>query len=457
MSQLSKDSHIVIIGAGTWGISTALHLVRRGYTNIKVLDKYPLPSPISAGNDVNKFLELDSSPAEDYVSKAIAQATVSGWKNDPVFQPYYHDTGAIIAATSEAAREDISSGGGMTSANGWIPRSTGQEFRETMPQGVLTGDFPSWKGWWKKDGAGWVAARKSMESAAREAARLGVTFISGPAGDARELVYADGKAVRGVRTEDGHVHLGAKMILCAGAAAENLLDMKHQLRPTAWTLAHIKMTPEEAQLYKDLPVLFNVERGFFMEPDEDKHELKICDEHPGYCNWVTEAGKLKSRPFARQQIPLESEQRVRQFLKETMPHLASRPLSFARICWCMFLFTVCLTTVKLLTTFLGADTPDRKFLISTHPEHRDLVLGLGGSGHGFAHIPSIGSFIVDVMESKLDPRLAKAFRWRPETAVGRDWGALQGRYGPKGSNRVMNFQDISENEWTNIGFDQVKL
>ncbi|EEQ29392.1 hypothetical protein McanMca71_004284 [Microsporum canis] len=435
MSQPSKDSPIVIIGAGTWGISTALHLARRGYKDIKLLDKYPVPSPISAGNDVNKFLELDSSPVGDYVSKTIAQATVSGWKNDPVFQPYYHDAGAIIAATSPGAREDISSGGGMTAANGWIPRSTAQEFRETMPLGVLTGDFPGWKGYWKKDGAGWVAARKSMESAAKEAARLGVAFLSGPAGEARELVYEDdGAAVRGVRTADGQVHLGAKTILCTGAAAESLLDMKDQLRPTAWTLAHIKMTPEEVKLYKDLPVLFNVERGFFMEPDEDKHELKICDEHPGYCNWVMEGGKLKSKPFARHQIPLESEERVRQFLKETMPHLASRPLSFARICWC-------------------ADTPDRKFLISTHPEHRNLVLGVGGSGHGFAHIPSVGSFIADVMESKLDPRLEKAFRWRPETAVGRDWGALQGRYGPDGSNRVMNFQDIKETEWTTIGAD----
>ncbi|KAK2873536.1 hypothetical protein FQN49_002276 [Arthroderma sp. PD_2] len=441
MSQPAKNSPIVIVGAGTWGISTALHLARRGYKDIKVLDPYPVPSPISAGNDVNKFLELASSPVGDpdanYVSNAIAQATVSGWRNDPV-QPYFHETGAIIAATSQDARQDIASGGGMTAANGWIPRSTGQEFRETMPEGVLTGDFPGWQGWWKKDGAGWVAARKGMESAAREAARLGVTFISGPAGRASELVYAEDRAVKGVRTADGRIHLGVRTILCAGAAAESLLDMKDQLRPTAWTLAHIKMTPEEVKLYKDLPVLFNVERGFFMEPDEDKHELKICDEHPGYCNWVMERGKLRSKPFAKHQIPLESEQRVRQFLRETMPHLASRPLSFARICWC-------------------ADTPDRKFLISTHPEHRDLVLGVGGSGHGFAHIPSVGSLIADVMESKLDPRLKKAFRWRPETAVGRDWGALQGRYGPGGSNRVMNFQDIGEHEWTTIDLDQTKL
>lgn len=43
-------------------------------------------------------------------------------------------------------------------------------------------------------------------------------------------------------------------------------------------------------------------------------------------------------------------------------------------------------------------------------------------------------------------RLRKAFRWRPETAVGRDWSDVQERRG--GSNKVMDFQDVKE--WTNI-------
>lgn len=52
---LSKQSHILIVGGGTWGCSTALHLARRGYTNVTVLDVNHIPSPISAGHDVNKI------------------------------------------------------------------------------------------------------------------------------------------------------------------------------------------------------------------------------------------------------------------------------------------------------------------------------------------------------------------------------------------------------------------
>jgi sarcosine oxidase/L-pipecolate oxidase len=430
-SPLSHDSKILIVGAGTWGCSTALHLARRGYTSITVLDPYPVPSPISAGNDLNKILELGSFAGDDederYVSNKLLEAATDGWLNDPVFKPYFHETGCIIAATSEEARAHMNSRDGPSESDGWLPLRTKEDFIATMPKGVLTGDFPGWQGWWKKTGAGWVHARKSMESAAREATRLGVEFVTGEqAGKVTGLIY-ELSDVKGATTADGKSHYADRTILCAGANAAALFDLQDQLRPTAWTLAHIKMTPEEARLYKDLPVLFNIERGFFMEPDADNHELKMCDEHPGYCNWTLDG----STPFAKHQIPLESEARCRAFLREIMPHLADRPFSFARICWC-------------------ADTPNRAFLISLHPSYPSLVLGVGGSGHGFCHIPAIGGFIADAMEDKLEKPLKQSFRWRPETAVGRDWKGLQGRFGPEGANRVMNLQDIREDEWTRI-------
>lgn len=56
-SGLTKDSSILVVGGGAWGCSTALHLARRGYQNVTVLDAYPIPSAISAGNDVNKMVE----------------------------------------------------------------------------------------------------------------------------------------------------------------------------------------------------------------------------------------------------------------------------------------------------------------------------------------------------------------------------------------------------------------
>lgn len=436
---MSPSPSILIIGAGTWGISTALHLARRGYTDISVLDAYTVPSAISAGNDINKIKGWSNSAScpgvgsdvddETYVRETVSFEASKAWMEDAVFRPHYHDTGYVIAACQPRYLQELYEEERPTAERGFVEVNSAEEFRRTMPEGVLTGEFPQWKGWWKKDGCGWVHARKALVAAAEEAQRLGVRLVTGnPQGVVKALLVEHGD-VRGAVTADGVEHRADRTILCAGANAPQLIDMKDQLRPTAWTLAHIKMTDEEMQLYKNLPVLFNVERGFFMEPDEDRHELKICDEHPGYCNWLT-ADKRVSLPFSRHQIPLRSEEGVRRFLRETMPHLADRPFSFARICWC-------------------ADTPNRDFLISSHPEYPSLTLGVGGSGHGYKHIPIIGRYIVDCVEDKLDPRMKHVWRWRPETAVNRNWEDVQGRMG--GSYKVLNLVDIPGDQWTQIG------
>jgi sarcosine oxidase/L-pipecolate oxidase len=37
----TKNEPIIIVGAGAFGLSTALHLARRGYTDVTVFDKQP--------------------------------------------------------------------------------------------------------------------------------------------------------------------------------------------------------------------------------------------------------------------------------------------------------------------------------------------------------------------------------------------------------------------------------
>ncbi|KIW15319.1 hypothetical protein PV08_05364 [Exophiala spinifera] len=431
MSPSTKSSSILIVGAGTWGCSTALHLTRRGYTDVTLVDPFPVPSPISAGNDVNKIVEqgqFSEGDDEAWVSKTLLTSATQGWTSDPVFSPYYHDTGYIVAASSKDGLKQLFDRERPDVNKEFVHLDDAAAFRKTMPEGVLTGDFAGWKGLYKSTGAGWVHARKALVSCANEAKRLGARFV---VADVTELLVEAGD-VRGVRTKDGRVMRADTTVLCAGANCDSLLDFKGQLRSTAWTLAHIQMTPDETRLFKNLPVLFHIEKGFFMEPDEDKHQLKMCDEHPGYCNWDTKAdGTRVSVPLTVNQIPADAERRCRDFLRETMPQLADRPFCFARLCWC-------------------ADTPNRSFLIDRHPEYKSLVLGCGASGHGFMHIPTVGGFIVDAIEGTLDPRLGKSFKWRPETAVNRNWEDTQARFG--GPNAIMDLRTVKE--WTNIPPEQ---
>ena len=52
-----KNAPVAIIGGGCWGLSTAYHLCKAGYTDITVFDRASeLPSPYSAANDLNKIV-----------------------------------------------------------------------------------------------------------------------------------------------------------------------------------------------------------------------------------------------------------------------------------------------------------------------------------------------------------------------------------------------------------------
>lgn len=57
---IDKNASILIVGAGTFGLSTAYHLAKAGYNNITVLEKgSEIPAPFSAGYDLNKIVRAE--------------------------------------------------------------------------------------------------------------------------------------------------------------------------------------------------------------------------------------------------------------------------------------------------------------------------------------------------------------------------------------------------------------
>jgi sarcosine oxidase / L-pipecolate oxidase len=395
MAPITKDTSILIVGGGTFGTSTAYHLAQRGYKNVTVLDRFSPPSEIAAGNDVNKVIRADY-PESIYAE--LATESINVWR-DPkgLFAGLYQRCGWLLAAPEDGSSLEFIEGSIKTAGEKGFEQATpvsSEEVRKRWP--AYCGEMKGWKTFWNSS-AGWANARSALKRMADAAQGMGVKYIHGDRGFVQSLLYDDEGKCIGVKSADASQTFADIVLVAAGAAAGNIMDMEGQLVAKGHTVGHIQLTPEEVERYKSMPIVDHFEGGILFPPQEDGL-IKI-----GAVSFVTNYDPV-SHPHtslpryrcdnASDDIPKPIEDQLRSWLRELAPELADRVWFETRICW-------------------DADTPDFHFLISPHPQHSGLHLAVGGSAHGFKFMPVIGKYVVDMLEGQLTPETAETWRWRP--------------------------------------------
>ncbi|KAL2812266.1 FAD dependent oxidoreductase [Aspergillus granulosus] len=399
---------IIVGGGGTMGSSTALHLIRSGYTpsNITVLDVYPIPSAQSAGYDLNKIMSIRLRNAPDL---QLSLEALDMWKNDPLFRPFFHHVGMIdtsstaegIANLKRKHQALIDVGVGLEKTNFLLDSE--DEILAKLPH-FTREQVKGWKGLFCGDG-GWLAAAKAINAIGLFLKEKGVKFGFGGAGTFKQPLFADdGTTCIGVKTMDGTKYYANKVVLAAGAWSSTLVDLEDQCVSKAWVFAHIQLTPEEAIAYKDTPVVYDGEYGFFFEPNENGI-IKICDEFPGFTHFKehkpfgSTTPKRISVPRSHAKHPTDtypdvSEVTIRKAIARFLPKFTKKELFNRSMCWC-------------------TDTADANLLICEYPRWKGFYLATGDSGHSFKLLPNIGKHVVELLEGTLKPELAHEWRWRP--------------------------------------------
>ncbi|KAH8820872.1 FAD dependent oxidoreductase [Xylogone sp. PMI_703] len=421
---------IIIIGAGVFGLSTALALSRRpAYSSAKItlLEASPShPNPTGSSVDTSRIIRADY-PQLAYARLALEaqeawrNRSENGWGG----QGRYTESGFALVAdrgsagyeyvrkTMENIRQVLGEDGDAElrrAVGGKIEVLEGAEEVRRVTGGALGGDW-GYVNW----GSGWADAEGGVRYAMEKLDKERVEVRIGA--EVESLVYgneSEGKgkdmgamaaAVTGVKLAGGQQLPADLVVLATGAWTGKLVDLRGRAVATGQVLTYMDITEQEQDILSRRPVVMSHTSGIYVIPPRNR-VLKIARHGFGYRNPVAvqdpspgaPAGEIEvSVPRVGISVPAEGYEACHKILESVLPGLEKRQFSRSRVCW-------------------YTDTQLADFLIDYHPQYSGLFLATGGSGHGYKFLPVIGEKIVDAMEGTLVDELREIWQY-PKDAV----------------------------------------
>ncbi|KAH7883202.1 FAD dependent oxidoreductase [Phlebopus sp. FC_14] len=411
----------LIIGAGTFGLSTALHLLQRGYKDVTVLDRaQELPAKDAASTDINKIVR--SSYADKFYTE-LAREAITEWHKH-VWEGCYHACGTLSTGNEymqKAYDNDFQNGANVA----LLP--TAESIRNAFPSSLhsdtdsgndLIGDFTGYTGYFNNDG-GWAEAERAVSILFRLVRKEGGVVVPGK--EVVDLLRNTSGCTEGVRCKDGTVYSADRVIVASGAwtaSAFPALELDKRCLATGQTVATVQLTSEEAEQYRQCPVVLNFRTGFYVFPPTSDNIIKFAIHAAGHTHTVVSSATpvtpsdasaastssstvprkvstprtILSHPTSSDglRVPRSALALLREHLRTVYPALANMAWSGTRMCW-------------------YTDSPDGDWVIGPYPGDPGLFLATSGSGHAFKFLPNIGRLVADALEGKLDPAVAARF------------------------------------------------
>lgn len=259
-SQISIGASYLIVGSGVFGTSTAYHLSRtHPNSSITLLDRASsFPCSLGASHDYNKIVRADY---EDIFYCELALKAREMWKNDPLYKPYYHESGFVIVDDTGLGRRIIDNYEELGVSNHQA-RIVEPDEMKSLYGGLFEGtDWRGVKEVFINEGSGWAEATKAVRKVTEMAMANGVKFVKG---DVENLILTEDGQCLGVMTKDGRSFRADKIILSTGAGTAKLLadsapQMHHILAEDRITAAaivsgHVNLSETVYDRIKNTPV-----------------------------------------------------------------------------------------------------------------------------------------------------------------------------------------------------------
>ena len=384
--QTGRSPDIVVVGAGSFGMWTALNLQRLG-ARVTVVDAYGAGNSrqTSGGETRGVRTSYGDRPhgrlwtrwANDAIRKWIEWDQMG---SERLLPRVFFNTGDLIL------REEMSPYIEDTRAH-WGALGT--------PYEMLTANEVAYRWPWitfdnlgvavYEPAAGVVRARRAIESVARVFEEEGGTVTIGLAafGDRR------GSTLQNVAIQGGDPLSGAIMVFACGPWFPKVFPelMGNRLRISMGHVFYFAVPPGDTR---------------FSFPNMPSYGVPGCTgwpalpaDHRGFR--VRTGGRPPEDPDTSDRwIPTQYHERPREILGRHFPDLVGAPINETRACH-------------------YESSVDRNFIVDHHPDFENVWLIGGGSSEGFKFGPVLGEYIARrVMGVEDDPELAEGFRLNEE-------------------------------------------
>lgn len=255
---MAEVSSYVIVGGGVFGASTAYHLSRKHpKASITLIDRSPtFPCPLAASHDFNKIIRADYGSIF-YMELALKAKRV--WETDPLFKPFYHQSGLLNLDDTGLGRKMIKNYETLH-----IPSEAvifGPEDMKTRYNGVFAdADYRGVEELYLNPTSGWAEATRALTKVIETSVENRVKYVEG---DVDLLRFNhDGECI-GVLMKGGRIVQADKIILSTGAGTAKLLlesapkrtDLHagDRIKAAAVVTGIVKLNNEQAERLQGIP------------------------------------------------------------------------------------------------------------------------------------------------------------------------------------------------------------
>lgn len=357
---LGRSFDVAIIGAGVFGAWTA-YFLRKSGARVILLDAYGPASARASSGGESRIIRMGYGADEIYTRWALRALPL--WKQlfeeagrHELFQP----TGVLwIAHEGEAYAQATLTEFEKSGAR--FEKIKGAELRRRYPQIVFDDD--AW-GIIEPD-SGVLMARRAVYAVVEKARRIGVEYrqesILPPETNGR---------VTSVKTIQGESISAENYVFACGPWLAKLFPalLGARMFISRQEIFFFGVPAGDARFAPPaMPTWLQIRDEFYGMPDLESRGFKIANDRHGPA----------ADPDTQSRVPsAEALAAAREFIARRFPALADAPVTEARVCQ-------------------YENTSSGNFLIDRHPDHENVWLAGGGSGHGFKHGPSFGEYLAE--------------------------------------------------------------